>query len=67
METAKRSVLKAVLWNVLGLASMTLTGFVLTGSASVGGALAVLNTGIGFVTYIGYERAWSRISWGRHA
>ncbi|HQU67944.1 MAG TPA: DUF2061 domain-containing protein [Albidovulum sp.] len=67
METTKRSVLKAVLWNTLGLVSMTLTGVLLTGSATVGGALAVLNTAIGFVVYLIYERVWARIAWGRHA
>ncbi len=67
METAKRSVLKAILWNVLGLLIMTLTGLLMTGSMAVGGALAVLNTVVGFVSYLGYERVWARISWGRHA
>ena len=67
METAKRSVLKAVLWNVLGLLSMTGTGLLLTGSATLGGTLAVLNTLIGFISYVGYERLWARISWGRDA
>lgn len=65
METAQRSVLKAVLWNLLGLVTMTATGFLLTGSATMGGAMAVLNTGIGFVTYFGYERVWARVTWGR--
>lgn len=67
METTKRSVLKAVLWNALGLASMTLTGFMLTGSATVGGVLALVNTAIGFVVYLVYERVWAQIRWGRHA
>jgi uncharacterized membrane protein len=67
METTKRSVLKAILWNVLGLLTMTLTGLALTGSVAVGGALAVLNTAVGFVSYIGYERLWARVSWGRRA
>ena len=67
METTKRSVLKAVLWNALGLLSMTATGFLLTGSATVGGALAFLNTVLGLVVYFIYERIWARIAWGRNA
>lgn len=67
METTKRSVLKAVLWNALGLLSMTATGFLLTGSATVGGALAFLNTVIGLVVYFIYERIWAQIAWGRNA
>ncbi len=65
METAQRSVLKAVLWNLLGLVTMTATGYLLTGSVAMGGAMAVLNTAVGVVLYFGYERIWTRISWGR--
>ncbi|MCB2109817.1 MAG: DUF2061 domain-containing protein [Defluviimonas sp.] len=65
METGKRTILKAVLWNALGLVMMALVGFAMTGSAAVGGAMAFINTGIGLVSYILYERVWARISWGR--
>ncbi|MGB7321386.1 MAG: DUF2061 domain-containing protein [Albidovulum sp.] len=66
MDTNKRTVTKAVLWNLLGLAVMALVGFALTGSVATGGAMALINTVIGFVTYVAYERLWSRITWGRH-
>lgn len=46
---------------------MTATGFLLTGSATVGGALAFLNTVIGLVVYFIYERIWAQIAWGRNA
>ncbi len=65
METLKRSWLKAVLWNLLGLISMALVGLALTGSLFMGGAMAVINTAIGFSLYLLYERMWDRISWGR--
>ena len=65
METLKRSWLKAVLWNLLGLISMALVGLALTGSLFVGGAMALINTAIGFSLYLAYERLWDRISWGR--
>ena len=66
METRKRTILKAVLWNLLGLAMMALIGLAMTGSAALGGAMAAVNTAVGFVAYILYERCWSRINWGRH-
>ncbi|MGC1430021.1 MAG: DUF2061 domain-containing protein [Albidovulum sp.] len=66
MDTNKRTLTKAVLWNLLGLAVMALVGFALTGSVATGGAMALINTVIGFVTYVAYERLWSRITWGRH-
>ena len=66
METRKRSLVKAVLWNLLGFACMALVGFLLTGSVATGGWMAVINTALGFSMYLGYERLWARIRWGRH-
>ena len=66
METRQRSVVKAILWNAMGLAVMTLVGLIATGSAALGGALAVVNTAIGLTMYVVYERIWAGISWGRN-
>jgi uncharacterized membrane protein len=66
MESGKRTILKAILWQALGLISMALVGLWVTGSAVAGGAIAVANTVIGFVCYVVYERVWARIRWGRH-
>lgn len=65
MERPKRTVVKAIIWNINGLFVMSLVGFVMTGSAGVGGLMAVVNTAIGLSLYVLYERIWSRISWGR--
>ncbi|PCJ10573.1 MAG: hypothetical protein COB16_00770 [Rhodobacteraceae bacterium] len=65
METRTRSLVKALIWNIIGLASMALVGFLATGSVAVGGAIALINTAIGFTLYLLYERLWSRICWGR--
>lgn len=65
METRRRTLVKAVLWQVLGLLSMALVGFYLTGSATMGSMIALVNTSIGFAVYVLYERVWARISWGR--
>jgi len=66
METRQRSVVKAVLWNAMGLVMMTLVGLVATGSATIGGTLALVNTAIGLTLYVIYERVWAGISWGRN-
>ena len=65
METRRRTLVKAVLWNAIGLLMMSLVGLVMTGSAFVGGTIALINTALGLSTYIFYERIWARISWGR--
>lgn len=67
MESARRSILKALIWNVIGLGTMAGVGFALTGSMALGGTLAVANTAVGLCAYVLYERVWARISWGRHA
>ncbi len=65
METTKRTFVKAILWNVLGLSMMSIVGLLMTGSISTGGTIALINTIIGLTVYIFYERLWSRILWGR--
>ncbi|MEO0369883.1 MAG: DUF2061 domain-containing protein [Pseudomonadota bacterium] len=65
METRTRTWVKAIVWNAIGLAVMSLVGFFMTGSAAVGGTMAVINTGIGLTCYVIYERIWSRVRWGR--
>jgi len=67
METGKRTFLKTIIWQILGLLTMSFVGYAITGSIISGGALALANTGVGIVTYITYERIWSRINWGRRA
>ncbi len=66
METRQRSVVKAVIWSLMGLVTMGIVGFLATGSLVTGGAMALINTGIGLLSYVLYERIWARIRWGRH-
>ncbi|WP_270729041.1 DUF2061 domain-containing protein [Shimia sp. Alg240-R146] len=65
MDTRQRSVLKAVIWNVIGLATMAVVGLVATGSLALGGKMAVINAGLGLSMYVVYERIWAGIGWGR--
>ncbi|MFV0514906.1 MAG: DUF2061 domain-containing protein [Jhaorihella sp.] len=66
METRRRSIVKAVVWSLIGLVTMSVVGLVATGSAALGGTMALLNTGVGLVMYVLYERIWTAIPWGRH-
>ena len=65
METYRRSLVKAILWTLLGFAAMSLVGLIMTGSGAVGGMIALVNTALGLACYLLYERLWSRIRWGR--
>ncbi|MDU8927136.1 DUF2061 domain-containing protein [Alisedimentitalea sp. MJ-SS2] len=66
MDSPRRSIVKALCWNLLGFVSMSLVGLAMTGSMAIGGAMAVINTALGFTLYLFYERLWARIGWGRH-
>ena len=65
MESPTRTIAKAVSWQLLGLLSMTLIGYLFTGSVAAAGSLAVVTTIIGAVCYVLHERVWNRIAWGR--
>lgn len=65
MDTAARTLVKSGLWSAIGFAVMSVVGFVATGSFVTGGVMAAVNTIIGCLTYIVYERVWSRVRWGR--
>lgn len=65
LDTKRRTLVKAAVWQLLGFATMTLTGWIFTGSATQGGAIAVTGAFCGFVVYFIYERVWSRVRWGQ--
>ena len=65
METKQRTAVKAIIWNLIGLAMMSLVGLVMTGSIAVGGTIAVINAVIGLSSYFVYERFWAHVRWGR--
>jgi uncharacterized membrane protein len=65
METRQRTLVKAMLWTLLGLLSMAGVGLAFTGSVMLGGSMALVNAGLGLATYVIYERIWAAIRWGR--
>jgi len=65
MESAKRTVLKAIIWQITGIITMGIVGVFMTGSVAQGLGLALANTAVGTLTYIIYERVWTRVRWGR--
>lgn len=65
METPRRTLVKSLVWTLIGLAVMAVVGFAFTGSLAVGGSMAAINAAAGFLSYAAYERVWARIGWGR--
>lgn len=67
LDSPKRTLVKSLLWTVIGLITMALVGFAFTGSLTTGGGMAAINATIGLAMYALYERLWSAIRWGRDA
>ncbi len=65
MDTTARLILKSVTWQAAGLITMTLIGFVFTGSFAASSSIAVVGSIAGFVSYFLHEVVWSKIYWGR--
>jgi len=65
VDSPRRSLMKALLWQLMGIVSTGLIGAAFTGSFRAGGLMAMVNAVIGLLVYLVYERAWSHISWGR--
>lgn len=64
MDSPKRTIAKALTWQVSGLVSMTVLGLIFTGSVGQGAALAGTSALVGLICYVLHERAWARVGWG---
>lgn len=65
MDSKIRLFAKAVTWQVAGLFSMMLIGFLFTGSVAASGGIALVGAITGFLAYFVHEVAWSHVAWGR--
>ncbi len=65
METPQRSLLKAISWRVCATIITTVLVWVLTGETSFAAKVGLADTAIKFMAYLGHERAWNRIKFGR--
>jgi len=66
MDTQARTLVKSLIWTVVGIVMMTGVVALFTGSLTLGGGMAAVNALVGFVSYLLYERVWAGIPWGRH-
>ncbi|WP_407496113.1 DUF2061 domain-containing protein [Pseudooceanicola sp. MF1-13] len=64
MESKIRLLLKSATWQAAGIVTMTVIGYVFTGSVAAGSGIAVAGAVTGFVAYFVHELAWSKVSWG---
>lgn len=64
MDTSRRLMVKALTWQASGFVVMMIVGWLITGSVSSGGGIAVAGTVTGFCAYFLHELAWAKVSWG---
>ena len=67
METTRRIAVKALSWQAAGLASMSVLGYLLTGSWEIAGSFALSASALGLVSYMVHEKIWSGVAWGRRS
>jgi uncharacterized membrane protein len=65
METARRSVAKALSWRAVATVITTALVYVATGEAEFAATIGVADTVLKLGTYIAHERLWNRIPYGR--
>ena len=65
MENKKRTWIKALTWQGIGLLSMTTVNYLYLGNLSQGMGLSLLLTVQGLLTYVVHERVWARVRWGK--
>ncbi|WP_299024110.1 DUF2061 domain-containing protein [uncultured Sulfitobacter sp.] len=65
MDSKTRLLIKSVTWQIAGLFTMMLIGFVFTGSVAASSGIAFTGAAAGFAAYFLHEMAWSRVSWGK--
>ena len=65
MESTRRTIGKAISWQLLGLVMMSLISFYFTGSIVSALSLSLASMLSGFVCYIAHEKIWQRIKWGK--
>jgi uncharacterized membrane protein len=64
MEHSKRTLIKALTWQVIGFFMMAIVNYFYMGNLSQGLGLSALLTLIGLVSYYLHERFWAAIAWG---
>lgn len=64
-ETSTRSIVKTLSWRFTGSFSTFLISYLVSGSLSISGTIAVIQLTANTILYYIHERLWNRISWER--
>jgi uncharacterized membrane protein len=64
-ETKTRSIVKTLCWRITGSGATFLISWLISGSWTVAGSIAVVQIMANTVLYYVHERVWNAVSWGR--
>ncbi len=64
-DTQSRSLAKAISWRITGTADTFVISWIITGSISLAGGIAITEVITKIVLYWLHERLWNKINWGR--
>ena len=65
MESTRRSLAKSLSWRILATLITTVIAFLLTGKMEFAATIGLIDTSLKFFIYLGHERLWNRIDYGR--
>lgn len=65
MESTRRSIAKAVSYRIIGTLTTALVVFIAIGRLDLAAAVGALDTLFKIFVYVGHERLWNRIPYGR--
>lgn len=65
MESTQRSIVKAISWRLVATVITAVIVYLLTGKLEFAAKVGLADTSLKFFAYLGHERLWNRISFGR--
>lgn len=65
MELAKRSLAKTISWRITGSTATFIISYVVLGSVTVSGTIAIIQLTFNTLLYFVHERVWNKINWGK--
>ena len=65
METASRSIAKALSWRAIATLITTVLVYFLTGEMEFAAKVGLADTSIKLLVYFGHERLWNKIAYGK--
>jgi uncharacterized membrane protein len=65
METTRRSIAKAISYRIIGTLTTATVVFAVFDRLELAAAVGLLDTLLKIFVYIGHERVWNRVAYGR--